>query len=66
MTNYTFDRNSNNYSDEYQSDKIASDQYAEAARQANLQNQINFDPDYRRVELNRLIMLIIMNRMKIF
>ena len=50
MTNYTFDRNSNNYSDEYQSDKKASDQYAEAAKQANLQNPINFDSNYRKVE----------------
>ncbi|NLJ70899.1 MAG: YIP1 family protein [Clostridiaceae bacterium] len=50
MTNYTFDRDSNNYSDEYQSDKIASDQYAEAARQASLQNQLNFDSNYRKVE----------------
>ena len=53
MTNYTFDRNSDNYSDEYQSDKQTSDRYAEAARQANLQNQINFDPDYRRVEFEQ-------------
>ena len=54
MTNYTFDRNSNNYSDEYQSDKIASDQYAEAARQANLQNQINFDSKFRKVEFEHV------------
>lgn len=53
MTNYTFDRNSNNYSDEYQSDKKTSDQYAEAARQASLQNQINFDSDYRKVEFEQ-------------
>lgn len=53
MTDYNYDQNSGNLSDEYRSDLRKSDQYAEAARQANLQKQD--DPEtgqsgYRKVQ----------------